>query len=146
MTVDVSRAFRDRDGDALTYAATSSAPTVAAVTVAGSSVTVTPVSEGTSLVAVTATDVGGSNTSATQTFAVTVQAGSVATDRAALAALYDATGGADWMNNVNWNTTVPLGEWHGVLTDDEGRVRRLRLDRNRLTGPIPGALGRLGPS
>ena len=70
--VDVSRAFRDPDGDALTYAANSSAPSVAAVAVAGSTVTVTPRAAGTATVTVTATDTAGSNTPAAQTFAVTV--------------------------------------------------------------------------
>ena len=74
VTVDVSGAFRDPDGDALTYGATSSAPAVAAATATGSAVTVTPVSEGTATVTVTATDVGGSNTAATQAFTVTVGA------------------------------------------------------------------------
>ena len=69
--------------------------------------------------------------------------GSAATDRAALEALYDATGGARWTNSRNWKTQAPLGDWHGVSTDAAGRVRRLRLDRNALTGPIPGALGDL---
>ena len=72
VTVDVSGAFRDPDDDALTYAATSSAPAVAVVSGSGSRLTVTPVSAGTAAVTVTATDVGGSNTSATQVFAVTV--------------------------------------------------------------------------
>ena len=71
-TVDVSGAFRDPDGDALAYEAASSAPAVAAVAVAGNALTVTPVSEGTALVTVTATDTGGSNTTATQAFRVTV--------------------------------------------------------------------------
>ena len=74
VTVDVSGAFRDPDGDALTYRATSSAPAVAAVTATGSVVTVTPVGAGTATVTVTATDVGGSNTAATQLFTVTVGA------------------------------------------------------------------------
>ena len=74
VTVDVSGAFRDPDGDALTYGATSSVPAVAAVTATGSAVTVTPVTEGTATVTVTATDVGGSNTAATQAFTVTVSA------------------------------------------------------------------------
>ena len=69
--------------------------------------------------------------------------GSAATDRAALEALYDATGGARWTNSRNWKTQAPLDDWHGVSTDAAGRVRRLRLDRNALTGPIPGALGDL---
>ena len=72
VTVEVSGAFRDPDGDPLTFAATSSAPGVASVSVSGSTVTVTPVAPGTSTVTVTATDTGGSNTPATQTFAVTV--------------------------------------------------------------------------
>ena len=69
--------------------------------------------------------------------------GSVAADRVALAALYDATGGESWTNSTNWKTTAPLGDWHGVTTDDDGRVTRLRLVRNGLTGPMPSALGDL---
>ena len=74
VTVDLAGAFRDPDGDRLTYGTTSSAPGVASVVVFGSAVVVTPVSEGTATVMVTATDVGGSNTTATQRFAVTVRA------------------------------------------------------------------------
>ncbi|MDE0002429.1 MAG: M60 family metallopeptidase [Rhodospirillaceae bacterium] len=72
VTVDVMGAFRDPDGDALTYAATSSAPGVAAVAVSGDRVTVRPVATGTATITVTATDAGGSNTAATQTFTVEV--------------------------------------------------------------------------
>ena len=72
-----------------------------------------------------------------------VAQGSVVTDRAALAALYDATDGVNWTNNTNWKTTAPLGDWHGVTTDDDGRVRQLILNDNALAGPIPGALGDL---
>ena len=72
LSVDVTSAFRDRDRDALTYAAESAAAAVAAVTVASSVVTVTPLSLGEAVVTVTATDVEGSNRSATQEFAVTV--------------------------------------------------------------------------
>ena len=69
--------------------------------------------------------------------------GSAATDRVALEALYDATGGPGWTDNTNWKTTAPLGDWHGVTTDGDGRVLELRLGRNALTGPIPAELGRL---
>ena len=61
LSVDVASGFRDRDGDALTYAAESSSPAVAAVAVAGSVVAVTPLSVGAVVVTVTATDVEGSN-------------------------------------------------------------------------------------
>ena len=67
----------------------------------------------------------------------------VATDRAALVALYDATGGETWRNSTNWKTDAPLGEWYGVTTGAGGRVTRLSLYSNKLTGPLPEALGDL---
>ncbi len=70
--VDGSGSFSDLDNDLLTYGAISSAPTVASVSVSGSKVTVTPLSGGTTTITVTATDRGGSNLSAVQTFVVTV--------------------------------------------------------------------------
>ena len=78
VAVDVSNAFRDPDNDVLTYGVASSAPAVVAATVAGATVTLTPVAagpgvlEGTAAIAVTATDAAGSNTTATQRFTVTV--------------------------------------------------------------------------
>ena len=64
-------------------------------------------------------------------------------DRAALVALYNATDGANWANNTNWLSDRPLGEWHGVSTDSDGRVIRLNLYVNQLTGSIPAELGNL---
>ena len=72
-----------------------------------------------------------------------VAQGGVATDRAALVALYDATGGENWRNSTNWKTDAPLGEWYGVTTGAGRRVTRLSLGTNALTGPIPERLGRL---
>ena len=72
LDVDVSQAFDDPDGDPLTYTASSSAPDVAAVGVAGARVTLTAVGEGTAAVRVTATDPGG--LSAAQQFRATVAA------------------------------------------------------------------------
>ena len=72
VAVDLRGAFRDPDGDPLTYDATSSAPAVASVAVSGSTATVRAVSAGTVTVTVTATDVGGSNATATLAFRVTV--------------------------------------------------------------------------
>ena len=66
-----------------------------------------------------------------------------ASDRSALEALYNATGGAGWSNNDNWLTDEPLGEWHGVNTDANGRVIELHLANNQLIGPIPAELGQL---
>ena len=72
-----------------------------------------------------------------------VAQGSVASDRAALEALYDATGGAGWTDSTNWKTTAPLREWRGVTTDRAGRVTELHLYDNGLAGLIPPALGNL---
>ena len=69
--------------------------------------------------------------------------GTVATDRAALVALYNATGGANWTNNTNWTSNEALSEWHGVTTDANGRVTDLYLTQNGLSGEIPAELGDL---
>ena len=65
------------------------------------------------------------------------------TDRAALVALYNATGGPNWNDNNNWLSDVPISEWHGVTTDDNGRVIELNLWSNQLSGEIPPELGNL---
>ena len=65
------------------------------------------------------------------------------TDRAALVTLYNATGGPIWISNSNWLSDVPIGEWFGVTTDDNGRVTELSLRANQLSGVIPSELGNL---
>ena len=69
--------------------------------------------------------------------------GSATADRAALAAVYDATGGPNWENSTNWKTSAPLNQWWGVQTDATGRVTVLNLGENGLSGPLPAALGDL---
>ena len=69
--------------------------------------------------------------------------GSVAGDREALIAFYDSTGGDNWQINDNWKSDTPLGEWYGVNTDEEGRVRELDLTGNNLVGSIPSKIGDL---
>ena len=71
------------------------------------------------------------------------QSGSATADRAALVALYDATGGANWTTKTNWKTTADLGTWHGVTTDSNGRVTRVDLEENNLIGTIPSSIGTL---
>lgn len=67
----------------------------------------------------------------------------VAADRAALVALYRATGGRNWYSNHNWLSDAPLEQWRGVRTNSAGRVTVLSLSRNNLKGRLPSALGNL---
>ena len=64
-------------------------------------------------------------------------------ERAALVALYDATGGPNWEDSTNWLTAEPIWTWHGVDTDAAGRVTQLTLEENGLTGSLPAELGDL---
>ena len=81
---------------------------------------------------------------ATQIYTVRViREGTVATDRAALVALYNSTGGASWTHNDNWGSTEPLSTWYQVHVDGDGRVFALGLGLNNLVGTLPTALGHL---
>ena len=64
-------------------------------------------------------------------------------DRAVLEALYNATDGPNWTNNSGWLSALPLGAWHGVTTDTDGRVTGLSLRENQLSGALPMELGNL---
>ena len=66
-----------------------------------------------------------------------------ASDRAVLVAFYHSTGGASWNFNTYWLSDRPIGDWHGVTTDSNGRVIRLSLVSKQLTGEIPPELGGL---
>ena len=103
----------------------------AVATVDGSGL-VTAIAEGTATITATAGDARG-----------TAEIAVGNPDRAALVALYEATGGPNWRNSENWLTDAPLGDWYGVDTDAEGRVSWLELAANSLTGPIPPELGNL---
>ncbi len=72
-----------------------------------------------------------------------VQVVATASDWMPLEALYNATDGANWTNSANWLSDRPIGEWYGVTTDDNGRVIRLNLFRNGVSGELPSELGDL---
>lgn len=55
-------------------------------------------------------------------------------ERDILVAFYNATGGDNWINNTNWCSNRPLGEWYGVQVDLEGHVKQLKLSKNNLVG------------
>ena len=73
----------------------------------------------------------------------TVEVAPTLTNREILAILYEATGGDDWTDNTNWLSDADLDDWYGVDTDRDGRVTRLSLQENRLTGTIPAEIGGL---
>ncbi|MEE9464029.1 MAG: leucine-rich repeat domain-containing protein [Candidatus Neomarinimicrobiota bacterium] len=62
-------------------------------------------------------------------------------DSLALVALYNSTDGANWTNNTGW-LTGPVSNWNGVNVLG-GRVTRILLYTNNLSGPIPAQLGNL---
>ena len=93
--------------------------------------------------ALTACGSGGTSPE-TDREALTVSDGtSPGTDREALTVLYHVTDGPNWLRSSNWLTDVPLEEWYGVSTNEDGRITRLELPGNELRGLIPPELGNL---
>ena len=134
-TASVSATVLDGNGNALEAGAivawSSPDPTIASVTPAG---LVTAVGEG-------ATEVVAAFGALAAAAKVGVHI--LSGDREVLEFLYRAMGGEDWNDDTNWATDAPLGNWFGVLTNRDGRVTRLAVRGNNLTGPIPAAIGSL---
>ena len=63
-------------------------------------------------------------------------------ERAALVAIYDATDGDNWTENMNWKSQEPVGDWYGV-TVENGVVTGLDLEFNNLRGVLPSEIGDL---
>jgi Leucine-rich repeat (LRR) protein len=63
-------------------------------------------------------------------------------DSLALVDFYNSTNGTGWFNHTNWLTAAPINTWYGV-TINSGKVTRLDLQSNRLSGSLPAALGNL---
>jgi len=68
---------------------------------------------------------------------------SVRGDLEALTDLYSATNGGNWSNNSGWLNGDPSNDWYGVEVDSEGRVIRLDLYKNNLSGELPESIGNL---
>jgi Leucine-rich repeat (LRR) protein len=64
-------------------------------------------------------------------------------DSIALVAIYNALDGPNWTDNTNWLTDPDIGTWFGVTTDVDGRVIKLDLNTNNLTGDLPPDVGLL---
>ena len=79
-----------------------------------------------------------------QTYTVEVFGeGSAQSDREALIALYNSTGGSGWTNNEHWDSAEPLDTWFGVTLLGNGRVLELSLPGNNLSRTLPAELGSL---
>jgi len=64
-------------------------------------------------------------------------------DYPALVAFYNATNGDNWKNNTNWlDINQPLASWFGI-TETNGRVTDINLNRNFLNGSLPPEIGDL---
>ena len=94
----------------------------------------------------TATSSGGTSDSLTFTIAIV-------DERPPLEALYTSTNGASWTTRTNWAADIPaatcLEDLHGVTLDTArsypgtGRVSKIDLPSNQLSGPIPSELSNL---
>ena len=136
-TVRLSASVLDGQGQPVPEAVvrwTSADPTVARVDASG---LVVGVSAGSTTVTATAPS------GASADLIVTVGPIRKVNDRTALTVLYETTDGPNWLNSNEWTTDAPLGTWHGVDTDASGRVIRINLGENGLTGGIPPELGDL---
>ena len=150
-SVQLSAIIQDQDGSPVTGVSFNWSSADSSVAVVDSTGKVTAVGLG--MTAITAT-LDAIPETATISGEATVQVASDGiTDRDVLVALYHATDGPNWVDNTNWLTDAPLGEWYGVETDNAGRVVGLRL-RGRwdnevrryiphLSGSIPPELGDL---
>ncbi len=68
-------------------------------------------------------------------------------DSLALVDFYDSTGGVNWTNHINWQTSAPVNSWFGI-TVTAGRVVGIDLTKNpisgnNLIGTIPASIGKL---
>ncbi len=139
--VPVAGSFADPDGDSLALGATTSdAAVVSVVGGSASSIDLYATGAGEAVVTVTATDPGG--LSAELSFGVGVEPDPLP----ALAQLYGAAGGSEWINADSWLTDAPLGQWYGVRAEARANgevVTALALADNGMNGTIPAELGDL---
>ncbi len=63
-------------------------------------------------------------------------------EKNALLALYNATDGNNWNNNMNWNSSSPVYTWYGIKIEGN-KVSEIDLYHNNLTGIIPPEIGNL---
>ncbi|MYD15282.1 MAG: hypothetical protein F4107_03515 [Gemmatimonadetes bacterium] len=131
-TVSLKSVVEDQRGKLMFNAAltwTSSDPAIATVDTAG---VVTGIREGRAAVTVS-----------TGSISATADGTIHSQDRRTLMDIFYSAGGGDWTNAENWESHEPVGSWHGVEADANGRVTALRLSDNGLSGHLPEDLGNM---
>ncbi|WP_420636010.1 leucine-rich repeat domain-containing protein [Candidatus Palauibacter sp.] len=63
-------------------------------------------------------------------------------ERLALSEFFALAGGDSWTRSGGWNTSAGVDSWHGITTKG-GRVSRVALADNGLTGPVPPEIANL---
>lgn len=137
VTVGLLGYFQDPEGGVLTFSATVTDSSLATAVASDSTMVVTGVAAGAATITVTATDPGG--LSVQQVVGLVVEPLS---ERDVLEAIYHAMDGPNWQGQYGWLTNSPLRNWYGVLVED-GRVQKLVLPNNNLSGAIPPEIGYL---
>ncbi|WP_321371256.1 T9SS type A sorting domain-containing protein [uncultured Draconibacterium sp.] len=65
-------------------------------------------------------------------------------DSLILVNLYNSSGGLEWNNNSGWlESGVPISDWEGIQTDENGNVTSINLPGQNMSGIIPDELGQL---
>ena len=64
-------------------------------------------------------------------------------DWAELVMFFETADGPNWIEADGWLSDLPIGQWHGVTTNESGHVTGLRLSASNLAGPIPPELANL---
>lgn len=62
-------------------------------------------------------------------------------DSSVLVELYNATDGANWI--TNWDFNTPIDTWNGIIINSGGCVDKINLVNNNFTGSLPTTLGNL---
>ncbi len=93
----------------------------------------------------TATPTASATPTATPTASATPTRIVVEEDRDVLVAFYNSTNGANWRNDTNWLSYLPLHRWAGVspASRNSSVVVGLLLEDNDLSGSLPPELGEL---
>ena len=83
-------------------------------------------------------------TAGTATATVSVSQGQITArqyDSISLVDIYTATAGASWTRK--WTLSIPMNQWYGVELSPDGRITKLDLPENNLSGVLPEAITNL---